>query len=197
MMKKVILSIPFYISVFLFACGSVLPVYAHGGEPRLEVSPEQINPGGVLEVRGVEFDYDEPVSLSLMRAEIQIPLIDVIADAEGTFTQIVTLPADLPSGEYTFRAKSEHHEVMSPVFTVWGTPHLDKGDNGVRDQSDLELGPVPTFIPEGIPKKVPQAAATEPSVPKSNPTTLIASLLVGASLLAFLGLRLFRKRQGA
>jgi hypothetical protein len=195
MMKKIIFSILFFIFVFLFLLSSTLPASAHGGEPRLEISLERINPGGVLELRGVEFDYDEPVALSLLRAEIQIPLMDVTADAEGIFTQVVVLPADLPLGEYVFRAKSDHHEVTSPVFIVWGAPFLDKQENGVRDQSDLELGPLPTFAPASVPEKVPQSAAPEPSVAKSNPTTLIVSLIVGALLLALLGLRLFRKQR--
>lgn len=194
-MRKKILSVLLFISVSVFAFSSVLPAYAHGGEPRLEISLDRINPGGTLEVRGVEFDYDEPVTLSLMRAEIQIPLMDVIADPEGVFTQVIVLPADLPPGEYTFRAKSEHHKVLSPVFMVSGPALLDKEDNGVRDQSDLELGPLPTFVPEGIPEKVPQAAAAEASIPKTSPMTLIVSLIVGTLLLAFLSLRLFRKQR--
>jgi len=186
------LAIVFVLSVYM-----VSDVSAHGGEPRLEINPERVNPGGDLEVRGVDFDYDETVSLSLMRAEIQIPLMDVIADGEGIFTQVVKIPADLPAGEYTLRAKSEHHEVTSPIFRVWGAALLDKGDSGIRDQSDLELGPVPTFIPADVPEKVPQAAAVESSVPKTIPTTLIAFLIVGALLLAFLGLRLFTRQREA
>jgi len=55
-----------------------------------------------------------------MRSKIQIPLVEVTADGEGVFTQIIILPADLPLGEYNFRARSDHHMVTSPTIKVWG-----------------------------------------------------------------------------
>ena len=146
-MRKITVQALLYIFVFLFVFPFAWPVLAHGGEPRLEISVERISPGGVMEVRGVDFDYDEPVVLSLMRSEIQIPLMEVTADGEGVFTQIVTLPADLPTGEYNFRARSDHHTILSPTITVWGAAVPDQEDSGIRDQSDVQLGPLPTFAP--------------------------------------------------
>jgi len=192
MMRKLTVQTLLYIFVFLFAFSFAWPAYAHGGEPRLEISVERINPGGVLEVRGVEFDYDEPVVLSLMRSEIQIPLIEVTADGEGVFTQIIALPADLPAGEYNFRARSDHHLVTSPTIIVWGVAIQDQEDNGIRDQSDLQLGRVPTIAP-GVPSTpLPQTAALEPPVSKSRSTTLIYSILAGVVILALLSIRILK-----
>jgi hypothetical protein len=194
MMKKITVQACFYILVFLFVFPFAWPALAHGGEPRLEISVERISPGGVMEVRGVDFDYDEPVSLSLMRSEIQIPLTEIIADGEGVFTQVVTLPPDLPAGEYNFQARSDHHVIMSATITVWGAAVEDQESNYVEDQSDLELGPVPTFAPNLSSTPLPQPAALEPPVSRRNSTTLIYSILAGVAILAFLGVRMLRKR---
>ena len=182
------------IFVFLFALHDARHAYAHGGEPRLAISVERISPGGVIEVRGVDFDYDEPVSLALMRSEIQIPLTEITADGEGVFTQIVTLPPDLPAGEYKFQARSDHHVIMSPIITVWGAAVEDQESNYVEDQSDLALGPIPTLVPNLSSTPLPQPAVVEPPVSKRNSMTLIYSILAGVGILALLSLRILKKR---
>lgn len=193
MNKKSLRSI-FYASVLILALCCVQPAFAHGTEPRLEISVERINPGGLVEVRGVDFDYDEPVVLSLMRSEIQIPLIDVTADAEGVFTQIIVLPADLPAGEYKFRAKSDHHLVMSATFLVWGMAEQNQEDNSIRDQSDVQLGPVPTFSADVSSTPLPQATAMVSPVPKRTSTAVTYSILLGAVILALLGVGMLKRR---
>lgn len=192
-MRKIIFGSLLYIFLFLFALLSAQPALAHGGEPRLEISVERINPGGVVEVRGVDFDYDEPVVLSLMRSEIQIPLVEVTADGEGVFTQIIVLPTDLPAGEYNFRARSDHHLVTSAIVTVWGVAVQDLEDSAIRDQSDVQLGPLPTFAPGVTSTPLPQTAALEPPASKENPTTLIYSILAGVVILALLSIRILKK----
>lgn len=193
-MNKKSLRNVFYASVFILALCCVQPAFAHGTEPRLEISVERINPGGLVEVRGVDFDYDEPVVLSLMRSEIQIPLIDVTADAEGVFTQIIVLPADLPGGEYKFRAKSDHHLVMSPTFLVWGMAEQNQEDNSIRDQSDVQLGPVPTFAADVSSTPLPQASSMESPVSKGSSAALTYSILLGAVILALLGVGILKRR---
>jgi hypothetical protein len=182
-----------YIFLFLFSLLFAQPALAHGGEPRLEISVERINPGGLVEVRGVDFDYDEPVVLSLMRSEIQIPLIEVTADGEGVFTQIIVLPADLPTGEYNFRARSDHHMVTSPTIIVWGAAVQDQEDSAIRDQSDVQLGPLPTFAPGVTSTPLPQTAALEPPASKGSSTTLTYSILAGVVILALLSIRILKK----
>lgn len=193
-MRKTTFASLLYIFLFLFALLFAQPALAHGGEPRLEISLERINPGGVIEVRGVDFDYDETVELSLMRSEIQILLLEVTADAEGIFTQVITLPSDLPAGEYNFRARSEHHMVASPIITVWGVAQQNQEDNAIRDQSDVQLGAVPTFAPGVAATPVPQAAALERPVSKGNSTTLIYSIGAGVVVLALLSIRILKRQ---
>lgn len=192
-MRKITFKSLLYLFIFLFSFVFAQPAFAHGGDPRLEISVERINPGGVIEVRGVEFDYDEPVVLSLMRSKIQIPLMEITADGEGVFTQIITLPADLPTGEYNFQARSDHHTTMSPKIVVWGAAD-NQEDNAVRDHSDLALGPVPTFAPAVSSTPLPQTAALEPPASDKSTTTLIVSVVAGVAILALLSRRILKKR---
>jgi len=180
--------------IFLFTLLFTEPALAHGGEPRLEISVERINPGGVVEVRGVDFDYDEVVALSLMRSSIQIPLNDVTTDVEGIFTQVVVLPTDLPPGEYNFRARSDHHLITSPTIIVWGAAIQDQESSAIQDQSDMQFGPVPTIVPGAASTPVPQTSALELPVSKNNPRTLIYSVLAGIIILALLSIRILKRR---
>jgi len=70
----------------------------------------------------------------------------------------------------------------------------DEESNYVEDQSDLALGPIPTFVPNLSSTPLPQPAAVEPPVSRRNSTTLIYSILAGVAILAFLGVRMLRKR---
>jgi hypothetical protein len=110
-MKKLIFQLPVYVFIFIFALCTAQPVLAHGSEPRLEISTERINPGGVLDVRGVDFDYEQSVTLYLERTGILIQLGELVTDLEGVFVQNVVLPVDLPEGVYNIRAVADHHEL--------------------------------------------------------------------------------------
>ncbi len=188
-MKRKILRTISYAFAFIFALCCAQPAFAHGGEPRLEISVERINPGGLIEVRGVDFDYDELVVLSLMRSQIQIPLMEVTADGEGVFTQAIALPADLPLGEYNFRAKSDHHLVASPTITVWGVAAQNQEDNAIRDQSDVQLGAVPTLAPGVSSTQIPQATSTKKPVFNWKLIILTGGVLMGIGIFFVLSIR--------
>ena len=120
--------------------------YAHGGEPRLEISIERVRPGGVVDVRGVDFGPEEIVTLALVNTGGSIPLGEITADVEGIFLQSVTLPVDLPAGTYNFLAVTDDHRVASPNLVVDGAPILGKGgEQAVREEDDPLLAPMPTL----------------------------------------------------
>ena len=107
-MKKKILRYLFCVTIFILTLCYVQPTFAHGGEPRLEISAERLNPGATLQVRGVDFEYEEEVAVVLVNSTSHILIISlgtIVADAEGGFTQNVALPADLPENIYSIRAK--------------------------------------------------------------------------------------------
>ena len=183
---------------FIVALWSVTPVLSHGDEPRVEISSDRITPGGVIEVRGVDFEREEQVTLMLVSGNSAIPFGEVTADAEGIFLQVVTIPVDLSEGTYNFLAITDDHNVTSPDLVVQGSPILDEGGGqGPRDEEDGLLVPMPTyppgFVPGGVsPATVAPAAQEQPS---SNPNPAGFLLIAGVVgiLLAF-GMRWSRKR---
>ena len=168
---------------------------AHGKQPRVEINLERINPGGVLDVRGVEFDYEQSVTLYLQRKGIVVQLGEVVTDLEGIFVHSVVLPVDLPEGVYNVRAVTSHHVVLSPVLTVQGFPILEEGGGqGERDEDDSLLAPMPTFAAGALSTPLPQTTALEPPASKGCSNILIYSILVGVGILALLGIIMLKKR---
>lgn len=135
------------IIVIVFSLFAAPAVSAHSTEPRIEISLERLRPGEVVDVRGVNFGMDETIALALLGTDMEILLGDVTSDAEGGFTHIVVLPTVLAEGSYYFRATTSHHWVLSPPFTVWGTSHEEGGGQGLRDEDDGLLAPMPTIAP--------------------------------------------------
>jgi len=179
----------------ILAFAFVSPTSAHGGHPRLEINIERINPGGVLDIRGVEFDYEQSVSLYLERKGIVVQLGEVVTDVDGIFVHSVVLPVDLPEGVYNVRAVTSHHDVLSPALTVQGSPILEEGGGqGERDEDDGLLAPMPTFAPGVSSTPLPQTTALEPPASNGKSTILIYSILLGVGIVALLGIRVLKKR---
>ena len=155
-------------------------VSAHGDEPRLEISADRVNPGGVIEVRGVDFEFEEQVTLALVGTEIEIPLGEITADTDGIFLQIVTLPIDLKEGAYHFQAVTDDHEVLSPSFIVQGSAISGEegGGQGLRDEEDSLLAPMPTPGSVASPTPVPSTPVESMPVFNWKPITLVLGLLL-------------------
>jgi hypothetical protein len=176
----------------------VLPASAHGGEPRLEISLERLNPGAVVDVRGVDFEPEEIITLSVMGSSVEISLGSVTADVEGIFLQTVALPIDLSAGSYTFRAVTDDHEVRSPILIVSGAPVQVEVGEAQRDEGDSLLSPMPTYAPGVIPGGVVRAATPPPLAPVAPASGrnyflfLLPAIAVG--ILALIGIRVARRR---
>ena len=165
----------------LIACALALffapAVSAHATQPRVEISVERLNPGGVVDLRGVAFEMDITVTLTLLGPTIEIPLGEVVASGEGEFLQTIVLPTDLAEGTYYIRATTSHHYVISPPLTVWGIAYEEGGGQSGRDEGDSLLAPMPTFAP-GAP------GATAAFVPAlATPVTELPDAGFGANIL--------------
>jgi hypothetical protein len=170
------------------------PAIAHGDEPRLEISAERLSPGSVLELRGVAFEAEEEITLTLVGLQNEIPFGSVLADTEGIFLLTITLPADLPQGSYVFRAATDDHSIESPPITILGSADLGEVEDGQREEEDPLFAPMPTVAPGPYPTSLPQTAASEPPAAKRNPPFLLCSILAGVVVLALLSLRSLKKR---
>ena len=193
-MRKIILEALLYVFLFLLALLFPQPVLAHGGEPRLEIGAERLSPGAVLEIRGVDFEYEEEVTLSLIGAPFEVGLGTAIADLECVFLFTIALPADLIEGTYVIRATTDDHALDSPEFTVWGAAVQDQEDSAIRDQSDVGLGPLPTFAPGDSSTPLPPAAATVENTPAQNKSMPLVWIAAALGIVVLLSLWLRVKR---
>jgi hypothetical protein len=166
---------------------------AHSTQPRVEISKERLNPGEVIDVRGVSFDMDEPVTLTLLGPGVEIPMGESLSDGEGDFLQILVLPADLAEGTYYIRATTNHHWVISPPLTVWGTAAVDGGGQGLRDEDDGLLAPMPTAAAPLPQPTFVSVASVEESAPVSRNNNMLTVLALLAVFVVIFGVGL-RKR---
>ena len=197
-MKKITLKALHCIFVLLFALHFARPVFAHGSEPRLEISADRLNPGAVLQVRGVDFEYEEEVAVALVNSTTAALIISfgtIIADVEGAFTLNVTLPADLPEGVYVLRATTDDHETLSPPFTVWGTAILEQESNIGRDQSDVQFESLPTLQPGIAPTVAEQTAPAAKTSSIQNLISIITIFLLAVGIFTLFVLRMNRTRK--
>ena len=162
MKKRIVTSLSIVI-IFTFVLLGTSRVLAHGEEPRIEINPERLNPGTVIDIRGVDFEFEEEVKLALIGSQAEIPLGTVAADTEGIFLLTATLPVDLAEGTYVVRGTTDDHSVDSPALTIWGS--APSGEGGQRSEEDPLLAPMPTLA-AGAP--TPQLAFVVE--PKTEPT---------------------------
>ena len=174
------------IIVILFSLFIVPVASAHSTQPRLEINQERLNPGGIVDVRGVSFGMEESVTLTLISSNAEIPLGEMLSDAEGQFLHIAALPVDLAEGTYYFRGVTSHHFVLSPPLTVWGTAVAEGGGQGLRDDDDGLLAPMPTVAPAAAATLLPtlQLEPTPVSVSNRNLSAPIALAVIGVVIVA-------------
>lgn len=195
-MKKRISFVHSVVIVILLSLWIVFPVSAHGDDARIEVSQVRLNPGSVLDIRGVGFEPETEIALLLTGSQVDVPLGTAAADMEGTFLLTLVLPADLAGGTYVVRGTTnDNHSIDSPQLTIWGTADLGSADGELRDEDDGLLAPMPT-IAAGAPTPQMASAPIKESVPmekSSAPYGWIGAAL-GLGFLAILILVLRFKR---
>jgi hypothetical protein len=173
----------FFALVAILIASGVAPVRvrAHAEDARLEISAERLNPGGTLELRGVDFEPEESVALTLSGQDVSVVLAPTVADVDGIFVYLVALPIDLAAGTYVVLAVSGDDSVSSPPFFVSGEPVPSEDDGGRREQAEPLLAPLAEF-PQATPdpgsQSVPQAQDST-----SRLTPVLAAAAVGFILL--------------
>lgn len=189
-------------AVAIVVLSAVMPVAAHG-ELLFQVGPERVAPGGVIEVRG-DFGAGDSVEIVMVsRADDARRSIATVADfEEGHFQSYLTVPADVPAGDYVVEAVSETI-TMRAQLTVAGAAIA--GGGGERpDQDEALIGALPSGY-SGSTVQTPAAGVPTGSVgPASGPDAwpippvVIAALIVFGAIGLLGGLRLAgRLRPGA
>ena len=169
-------------------------VLAHDGPPRLELNAEQLNPGGALEVRGVNLTPEQPITPVLVGAGSEFPLGAATSDAHGDFTQVFVLPVDVMSGDYAVRASDPTNMFVDTPLRVAGTAVTAEDEGGQRDEDEPLLAPLP--ISPRVVSTPPQrtAAPVEPPAPPPQAGAWWP-LAFGAAVAATLGLAVLVRRK--
>jgi len=162
-------------------------VWAHDGDPRVEISSDRLQPGLVLEVRGVNIAAEEQITVSLVRVAGEFLLGIVTGNEHGDFIQPFTVPVDLPEGTYKVLAQSSNLPVVSAPILIQGPPVLAEESEGeLREEEDALLAPMPT---------VPKAQAAEPvPQPTSGAPSPWPSLVIIIGVMVALGLAALIRR---
>lgn len=182
-----------FIPILLLAFLVVQPASAHGDDPRIEINTDRLNPGSVLDIRGVDFEFEEIVTLSLMGTQTEISFGTVLADVEGVFLLTITLPVDIPEGTYVVRATTDDHVVESPQIEVSGAAIIEGGGQGERDEDDGLLAPMPTYAPGVSSTPIPQAVEREPAQASSSNPLLLGAIAGIGIILVLAYVRMKRK----
>lgn len=186
------------ITVVVFS--GVVPVAAHG-ELLFQVGPERVAPGGVIEVRG-DFGAGDSVEIVMISKadEARRSIATVVDFEEGHFQSYVTVPADLPAGDYVVEAVSETI-TMRAQLRVAGVLILPGGER--PDQDEALIGALPSGR-TGSTVETPAARIPTGAVPAIGhdawpiPPVAIAALFVLGAVGLLGGLRLARRfRSGA
>lgn len=139
---------------------------AHDGSPTLQVGAERVNPGGTLEVIG-DLKAEGTVALTLVAGTggTPRPLGTASADHDGNFQAFVIVPADVPAGSYSVRARSEVDEASVPIL-VGRVPETGADDGRLpgQDEALAGTGASSNAVPSIAVPVAPEPDAVETSV---------------------------------
>lgn len=177
------------------------PVAAHG-ELILQLGAERVQPGGSVEVRG-DLGAGESFEVALIaKADGSRRVITTIpATEEGHFQTYVTIPTDVPTGEYLLEVAVDVVVVRAPL-TVAGGPV--GGDGGAQpEQEEGLIAPLPSGfgVAAGAASLQPAGTATEPVANQSGRSlidgVLVVAVALGAAIALVVGMRLTGRRRSA
>jgi len=184
----------------LFLIG-VATVSAHEGGPRLILDPSQVNPGGVVLVRGEDLGLDEPMQLSLVGEAGHVDLVAVATDGEGHFTIAVEIPRDVATGTYAIEATLASGGQIRSLVRVDGVP-VQPEQNGAppgQDEGFPAPGAIETAAPAAAPvaSTVPAAAGGSTLRPLPDPASAFdpVPFVALAGAVGALGLLVWRTRR--
>jgi hypothetical protein len=162
---------------------------AHSGHPQVEVSIDHLAAGGGLTVRGIDFDYESTVRLSLLRGDRPIPLGTVTADERGGFLHTFVVSAGLRAGSYRLLAASSHHSVVGATLAITTASPAAPSDDSRRGQDEPLLGSMSTVAQ-------PSIAPLAELRPEAHGTSWawFAAIGVGSCLLSAAALLAVRRR---
>jgi hypothetical protein len=172
---------------------------AHGGVATLQVGSERINPGGTLELLG-DMTSEGSVEITLVAdGDGSIRSLGTVqADQEGHFLVYLAIPADLPGGDCSIRARSEVEEAIVPIVVAGASVGGEEGQLPGQDEAFAGAPPSIGVAPlAGQSGAVTQPRSLAPAQPTPPANISLIVLAVGGALVAAFALGGFARRRGA
>jgi len=166
---------------WLLAAGVVV---GHGGTPVLELDPEKVVGGGVVEVAGENFEDFDTVELFLVGAGSRVGLRTVEVRSDGHFTAEALIPAGTTPGPYVVEAGGPAGPLASGPLIVIAppSPSLDPSSSAARSASpDASTSPAaspPPLSPE------PSAEADLGTEPTGETDSAMMAAVVAIAVVA-------------
>jgi hypothetical protein len=185
-------AIPGAIALAIWLAPSVL---GHGGAPRVVVTPEPIQPGGVIEVSGEDLGADLDIRVVLQGSDANVEIAAGVSDGEGHLTAFLQVPADMAVGMYALNLVTPTGDIVARTpIQLAGTPIVDGGA-----PNQLEREAVPLASAARDPAGVAGPAKSGASVPVTRPTEIgdVLVLLAAIALPVAAGLALVSRRRRA
>ena len=139
----------------LLSLGAGLAAQAHegSGEETLDVEPSSVTAGDTVVLAGSGLEPDDLRVLVLVGQDLTVEFGTVMTDADGMFSNELTIPDHLPSGNYELQAiGDETLKVPLAITAAAGaretTPVSDAASETVvaRQRSPLELGAILALV---------------------------------------------------
>lgn len=145
-------SLPFAIALgFVLSLGVAFSAMAHEGtgEAKIEAEPSSVTAGDTVVLAGSGLEPDNDRVLVLAGEGLTVEFGTVKTDAEGMFSQELTIPSHLPSGNYELRAVGDE-TLTTPlaVTAAEGGAAASPGTTGAsetvvaRERSSVEVGAI-------------------------------------------------------
>ena len=152
-------------------------VAAHGGEMGLFIDPATAAPGAVIGVRG-DLPTTDPVDLVLVdSAGTEVALARVEDPPNGHFDIQVTLPGDLPPGQWTMIARAPGMTPIASPMTIIGGAATGSEVASAAPDAAASAAPGAASPPAAVgPTADPAADGTIDPVPFASIALAVAAL---------------------
>ena len=106
------------VAAWLLTAGAVA---GHGGTPEIELDPDTVAAGRMVEVAGENFEDIESIGLFLVGSGSRVSLGSVAVGGDGHLKVEVGIPAETAAGPYVIEADSPDGPLASAPLTITAT----------------------------------------------------------------------------
>jgi len=164
------------VAAWLLTAGAVA---GHGGTPEIELDPDTVAAGRMVEVAGENFEDIESIGLFLVGSGSRVSLGSVAVGGDGHLKVEVGIPAETAAGPYVIEADSPDGPLASAPLTITATASPSPEPLPSASPSDV-ASPAPTASasPDPVPSPAPSASPSEEPTGGRDGGTILAVIAI-------------------